>query len=96
MTKAKTTIVFSINVHENYAFLEKQIEDIEANVLLDFVILINANEFMYNEIINRGLLTAKAANVELYPAYIRTYRVSYMTLIPSLNDRRLLRIYEGI
>ena len=31
------TIVFSINVHENLSFLRKQIKDIEANVLLDFV-----------------------------------------------------------
>jgi hypothetical protein len=67
--KKKTTIVFSINVHENVKFLQKQIEDIEANVLLDFVVLINANEFMYNEIINNKPLMAKAAKafIELYP-----------------------------
>ena len=66
MTTTKTTIVFSINVHEKLKFLQKQIEDIEANVLLDFVILINANEFMYREIMNSGLLFMKP-NVVLYP-----------------------------
>jgi hypothetical protein len=66
MSIKKTTIFFSINVHENLNFLQKQIEDIEANVLLDFVILINANEFMYNEIMNSELLQTKS-NVLLYP-----------------------------
>jgi hypothetical protein len=95
MTKAKTTIVFSINVHENYAFLEKQIEDIEANVLLDFVILINANEFMYNEIINRGLLTTKAANVELYPAYInKTHNHGTLTKGIFLNMEYAVKNYQ--
>ena len=68
-TATTVTIVFSINVHENLSFLRKQIEDIEANVLLDFVIIINANELMYNEIRESDLLSTKA-NIELYPEYI--------------------------
>ena len=69
MATRKTTIVFSINVHENFNFLRKQIEDIEANVLLDYVIIINANEYMYNEIINSGILNEKTY-IELYPEYV--------------------------
>lgn len=66
MSIKKTTIIFSINVHEKFNFLQKQIEDIETNVLLDFVIIINANEFMYHEIMNSGILQTKS-NVLLYP-----------------------------
>jgi len=69
MATKKTTIVFSINVHEHFNFLRKQIEDIEANVLLDYVIIINANEYMYNEIINSGILNEKTY-IELYPEYV--------------------------
>jgi hypothetical protein len=69
MATKKPTIVFSINVHENFNFLKKQIEDIETNVLLDFVIIINANEYMYNEIINSNILYIKP-NIELYPMFI--------------------------
>ena len=69
MSIKKTTIIFSINVHEKFNFLQKQIEDIETNVLLDFVIIINANEFMYHEIMNSGILQTKA-NILLYPEFI--------------------------
>ena len=69
MASKKTTIVFSINVHENLNFLIKQIEDIEANVLVDFVVIINANEYMYIEIFNNELLKARD-NIILYPEFV--------------------------
>jgi len=69
MVIKKTTIVFSINVHENLNFLIKQIKDIENNVLLDYVIIINANQYMFNAIANSTLLYVKA-NIELYPTYL--------------------------
>lgn len=69
MVSKKTTIVFSINVHENLNFLIKQIEDIEANVLVDFVVIINANEYMYIEIFNNDLLKARD-NIILYPEFV--------------------------
>lgn len=62
------TIVFSINVHENLNFLIKQLEDIKRNVLVDYIVIINANEYMYNEIINSGMNTD--ANIVLYPVYV--------------------------
>jgi hypothetical protein len=69
MSLKKTTIIFSINVHENLKFLIKQIDNIEENVLLDFVIIINANEYMYIEISNNEILKAKE-NIILYPDFI--------------------------
>jgi hypothetical protein len=101
--KKKTTIVFSINVHENVLFLQKQIEDIEANVLLDFVVLINANEFMYHEIMkNKPLMarTAKAAkvsktNVELYPEPInKIHNHGTLTKGIYLNMEYAVRNYD--
>jgi hypothetical protein len=69
MALKKTTIVFSINVHENLKFLIKQIENIEANVLVDFVIILNANEYMYIEISNNEILKTKE-NIILYPKFV--------------------------
>jgi len=69
MAAKKTTIVFSINVHENLNFLIKQIEDIEKNVFVNYIVIINANEHMYNEISNSGFL-ATNADIVLYPEYV--------------------------
>ena len=69
MASKKTTIVFSINVHENLNFLIKQIEDIEANVLVDFIVILNANEYMYIEISNSEILKAKD-NIILYSDFV--------------------------
>jgi len=94
MSIKKTTIVFSINVHENLKFLQKQIEDIEANVLLDFIILINANEFMYHEIMNSGLLFAKA-HVVLYPEFInKIHNHGTLTKGIYLNMEYAVRNYQ--
>ena len=69
MASKKTTIVFSINVHENLNFLIKQIDDIEANVLVDFVVILNANEYMYIEISNSEILKVKD-NIILYSNFV--------------------------
>ena len=73
MATKKTTIVFSINVHENLNFLIKQLEDIKRNVLVDYIVIINANEHMYNEIKYSELITEAIAaklNIVLYPWYV--------------------------
>lgn len=73
MATKKTTIVFSINVHENLNFLIKQLEDIKRNVLVDYIVIINANEHMYNEIKYSGVITEEIAaklNIVLYPWYV--------------------------
>lgn len=94
MTTKMTTIVFSINVHENLGFLQKQIEDIEANVLLDFVILINASVSMYHEIIDSGLLLSKA-NVVLYPVGIdKIHNHGTLTKGIYLNMKYAVRNYQ--
>jgi hypothetical protein len=95
--KKKTTIVFSINVHENVQFLQKQIEDIEAHVLLDFVVLINANEFMYNKIINNIPIMERMAkgNVELYPEPInKIHNHGTLTKGIYLNMEYAVRNYD--
>jgi hypothetical protein len=89
-----TTIIFSINVHENVGFLQKQIEDIEANVLLDFVVLINASVSMYHEIIDSGLLLLKA-NVVLYPVGIdKIHNHGTLTKGIYLNMKYAVRNYQ--
>jgi len=94
MATKKTKIIFSINVHENLGFLRKQIEDIEANVLLDFVIIINANEFMYNEIINSELLRTKD-NIELYPKFVnKSHNHGSLTKGIYLNMEYAVRNYK--
>lgn len=79
MATKKTTIVFSINVHENLDFLTKQLDDIKRNVLVDYIVIINANEHMYNEITNSGMIADAGAdadadtdnaNIVLYPWYV--------------------------
>ena len=41
--------VISINVHENVTFLIKQLNNIKENVKCNYVVVLNCNEFMYNE-----------------------------------------------
>jgi hypothetical protein len=87
-------IIFSINTHENLAFLRKQIEDIEANVSLDFVIIINANDLMYNEISNSDLLKTKP-NVVLYPEPInKIHNHGTLTKGIYLNMEYAVKNYE--
>jgi hypothetical protein len=46
----ETDIIISINVHEKINFLIKQIKNINEYVLLNYIIIINANKYMYDEI----------------------------------------------
>lgn len=43
-------IIFSINVHEKIDFLIKQIQNIEKYVKVKYKIIINPNNYMFNEI----------------------------------------------
>jgi len=45
-------LVISINVHENYPFLLRQLENIKNNVSLNYCIILNCNKYMFNECIN--------------------------------------------
>lgn len=94
MVMKKTTIVFSINVHENLNFLIKQIKDIEDNVLLDYVIIINANQYMFNAIVNSTLLYVKA-NIELYPVYLdKIHAHGSLTKGIYLNMKHAIKNYQ--
>ena len=41
--------IISINVHENFKFLIKQIKNIKDNVSLSHAIILNCNDYMFNE-----------------------------------------------
>lgn len=62
-------IVFSINVHENLNFLKKQLDNIKEYVSLEYIVILNANQFMYDEISNSDLLQTNE-NIILYHEYI--------------------------
>jgi len=57
--KKVVDICFSINVHEKRDFLIKQIKNINDHVKLNYIIIINANEYMYNEISNCQFIKSK-------------------------------------
>ena len=52
-------VIFSINVHEKKDFLIEQIKNIDDYVSLNYVIIINSNEYMYNEISNCEFIKSK-------------------------------------
>ncbi len=52
-------IIFSINVHINVEFLIRQIKNIDEFVSLNYIIIINPNKYMYNEILKCEFITSK-------------------------------------
>lgn len=62
-------IVFTINVHEKLGFLRKQLDNIQKHVFVKYVVILNANDLMYNEILKSDLLE-NHKNVKLYPKFI--------------------------
>lgn len=48
-------VIISINIHENFEFLLKQIENIQKNVKCKHAIILNCNDFMFNECKNNTL-----------------------------------------
>lgn len=53
--KKKISLIVSINVHEKYDFLLKQIENIKTHIKDDFVIVLNCNQYMLGEAKKYGL-----------------------------------------
>lgn len=68
----ETDVIFSINVHEKKNFLIKQLENIKKYVSLNYIVIINANEHMYNEIKNDNNILSD--NIVLYPEYLNKRR----------------------
>ena len=66
-------IIFSINVHEKKLFLIEQIKNIERYVSLKYIIVINANEYMYNELSKCPFIKSKD-NVVLNKKYLEKKR----------------------
>jgi len=50
--KINTEIILSINVHEMVHFLLKQIDNIKEYLLEDYYIILNCNDYMFNELKN--------------------------------------------
>ena len=69
----KTDVIFSINVHEKKDFLIEQIQNIDDYVSLNYVIIINPNEYMYNEISNCEFIKSKD-NIVLNKNYLEKKR----------------------
>ena len=66
-------IVFSINVHEKVNFLIKQLENIKCFVQSKYVVVINANDTMFNILKNHEYIRNND-NVRIYPSYLNKSR----------------------
>ena len=89
-----TTIVFSINVHEKKEFLIKQLENIKNHVLLDYVIIINPNDFMYKKISESNIIKSQK-NIILNPNYLnKKWNHGSLTKGIYLNMKYALDNYE--
>jgi hypothetical protein len=55
MEKSQYDCIISINIHENFNFLVKQLDDIKNNVAVRYAVVLNCNEHMFNECKSREL-----------------------------------------
>lgn len=71
----KVDFVFSINVHEKKDFLKEQIKNIENFVEGTYIIILNCNDYMFNEMQNENI-----KNVYINPTIInKTYATGTLT-----------------
>ena len=66
-------IIFSINVHEKIDFLIKQLRNINYYVSLNYIVLINANNAMYNKLKKCDYIISQT-NIVLNPYYFNKSR----------------------
>jgi len=69
-----TDLVFSINVYENINFLIYQLENIKKYVKSNYIIILNANKIMYDEIKNNRYIKNNNSYIILYPDYLNKKR----------------------
>ena len=50
--KTKTSLVLSINVHENVGFLLRQLNNFKEYMVEDYQVVLSCNDYMYNELKN--------------------------------------------
>ena len=65
MIKLDTDIILSINVHEKVNFLLKQLKNIQEHLLNEYYIILNCNDYMYNELKHIQLPTNVIINDEV-------------------------------
>ena len=66
-------IVISINVHEKIDFLIKQLQNIDEYIHYNYIVIINPNKYMYNEITNNEYIK-KLNNVIINNDYLEKKR----------------------
>ena len=67
----KNDFVISINVHEKPNFLIKQLENIKEYIEGKYSVILNCNEYMYNELKDKNILDD---NVIIHPEFIHKER----------------------
>ena len=80
-------IIFSINVHEKKDFLIKQIKNIDYFVQLNYIIMINANQYMYDELSKCEFIKSKN-NIFVNDEYLEKKKISWF-----INRRNIFK-YE--
>ena len=75
-TKKQYDLVISISVHEKFNFLLKQLDNISKNVHCNYAVLLNCNDFMYEECKKNDL----PDNVYIHPTILnkKTFHGSLM------------------
>ena len=68
-----TDIIFSINIHEDIDFLIDQIMNIDKNVDLDYIIILNTNDYMYYEL-KKNKTISLLKNIQINPVKLNKKR----------------------
>ena len=63
-------VVFSINVHENFNFLLRQLDNIQENVRCSYAVILNCNEHMYTQCIQHTFPN----NIHVHPVILNKCR----------------------
>jgi len=63
-------VVFSINIHENFNFLLRQLDNIEKNVCCSYAVILNCNDYMYAQCIQHMF----PKNIYIHPVIVNKSR----------------------
>ena len=87
------SLIISINVHENINFLFKQLYNIDEYVKMNYLIILNCNNFMFDNLKNNEYIL-KSKNIVINPIFFEKKRCHgsllkgiYLNLIYILNKK---------
>ena len=87
------SLIISINVHENINFLFKQLYNIDEYVNMNYLIILNCNNFMFDNLKNNEYIL-KSKNIVINPIFFEKKRCHgsllkgiYLNLIYILNKK---------